>query len=181
MKLLSNQMLHAVLLLAVLGYSGWSLYREAVNARAGLAALEHLASGNNTIPLVDAGGIDIGGKHITNSSHSAARSVVFLLRSYSLVSDVAFWDSVSYQIARRSDIELIGFCDGNQCVKDVRRARSRAFPVIACGNARDIQAVLNADANGQAYILEQGRPSITKVAWRVTGSTVQKVVEEITK
>ena len=181
MKFLSSQMLHAVLLLLVLLYCGRAVYREAINTKAEVANLEDLASSNNSTPLLDTAGIDIYGKVLTDNSHVGTRKIVFLLRGSSLATDLGFWNSVNSQIAQHHDLELIGYCDSSQCVDDVKRAGSPPFPVIAGGNARDIQSMVNADANGQAYILEQGRPSFNKIEWRVSGNTAQKIVEEVTK
>jgi hypothetical protein len=181
MKILSSEIFHAALLLIILGYCGLILYREEVGIRGRIVGLEQLASGNDTTPLVDTAGIDIYGKKTADRTGSGIREVVFLLRNSSLTNDLEFWNSVHSQIAQHHNLELIGYCDSSQCGDDVKRAGAPPFSVIAGGNARDIQSVVNADVNGQAYILEPGKPSFTKVEWRVPGNMVQKVVEEITK
>jgi hypothetical protein len=183
MKTLMNQTLQAVLLIAILGFYGWQLTRNAWILH-GLPQMQQVTSDRNrTLVFQSEAGIDILGRPVYPIFASGTkRTIIFLLRSASVKKDLDFWRQVESLLAKNTGPRLVGYCDGDECAEAVRHdARPTDFPVVAYGEITSTQALVNADAEGSAILRNGSLMGPKRLAWRAQGKTPQSVIQEALK
>jgi len=181
LKLLANTTLQAVLLVIILGVYACSLGKDIMTLKR-LREKEAIMAHSNTDLLYDQpSGIDVFGKHLVASSFGTKRNVVFLLRNDSLHDDLNFWRHVAALLDTHKEIGLVAYCDGERCVDSIRKMQTLAFPVMAFGEATAIQALVNADSDGNAIVKDVGTQKELKVSWRAAGYSPQMIAQEVVR
>lgn len=178
LKLLTNTTVQALLLILVLAFYAWLLGHDVITLKREQEYQARTAHINLSIAYIQPSGIDIYGKQVVASSLGAKRNIVFLLRNESLQNDLNYWSHVKTLLDSNKEIGLVGYCDSQLCAESMRKGPSLAFPVLAFGEAASIQAVANADANGEAILKKVGTPSQSKISWRGAENYPQRVAQE---
>lgn len=181
MKYVSNRMVQVLLLIAILSYYGWLQIKDIMVLRKHQIAQDSIAKSNDSIILRRVSGIDIFGAPAGSLSPGIKRDVIFLLRYESLVGDLEFWRKVSVKLNSHSEIKVIGYCDNSQCVDSIKTSPNPPFTVLAYGEADGVQAVVNADKNGDAILKENGKVMTTMVSWRKNGLHPEDIAQEVSK
>jgi len=170
---ISNPMLQATLLLAILSFYACSLVTN-INALK-QSRVEFASSQTRELGFRDPTGIDIDGKVLQASLHSK-QYIAFVLRRQSLRSDLGFWVQVSALLGPRADLTLVAYCDGQLCAESMRTLQVRPFPVLAYGEAVNAQSLADADGKGLAILRIAGKAD-SAIMWRGQGIEPRKVIE----
>ena len=178
MKLLANNTVQAVLLIIALGFYGWSLAKDLTTLKLGPENEAIAARENLGIVYAQPSGVSVYGKQIIRSSLGTKKSLVFLLRSESLQNDLSYWGRVGMLLDSHKEIGLAGYCDSQQCAESIRKMQPLAFPVLEFGEATSIQAVVNADAGGNAILKDVGTYLQSNILWRAAESSPQEAAQE---
>jgi len=176
-KTLTNATLQSVLLLIVLSLYAWSLVKDLATLEQWRKAQAALA--RDDVAYGESSGVSVVGTAIHAPALSRGTDMVFVLRHKSLQNDLSFWQQVKAAMGAEKLVGLVGYCDSQLCVEDVRTMAPPPFPVLAYGEAASIQAVMDADVHGLALVIKGavGR-SVSRIHWRKPGTTPQAVVQE---
>ncbi len=185
MRILSNPVVQSVLLIFILTFYAVSLVRDVMILRRDDRTLKAGKTTNNrSLVYVKPTGIDISGRHFfpaTSSADDSAWYVAFLLRTNSLAQDLDFWNRVARQLQNHKQIHLVGYCDDERCADRVRQMQTPMFPVISHSDPIDIQAVLNADAEGKAIRKRPPPIALSNIAWRGLNDTAEHTAQDLIK
>jgi hypothetical protein len=171
-----RQLATELVLIAVLGYYGWTIHganvRSEESQQARIAANQSFEVGKYT-------GFDTAGRRVFPFDQPGVdRVVTFLLRQRSLDNDLGIWLSIAPG-ARRRGVQLVGLCDGLACGSAVRaRGAAIEFPVLLHSEVTSLQALLNADALGQGVVKVADRPEVA-VDWRSPGQTPELLLARL--
>ena len=163
----------ALVLIVLLSYS-WSLSKDVYKMNKGRAQQSLILNGDQVCRKPS--GLDVNAVKITASPH-ITKYLAFLLRRSSLPQDLAFWREVSRLMTAQTGIQLVGYCDSVQCADSIRSRQPLPFVVLQYGEAGSVQAVVNADARGQAVIKAAGAIN-SAILWRSPGAEPLKIVQE---
>lgn len=153
------------------------------------ADLERKASNSNLrLRPLDARGIGVHGERIDPSAVPAITRIgAFVIRHASVAADVQFWREAANLLPAESTIQLVAYCDGEDCARTIRDEFDLPeFPVIAFGEVVASQAVMNADLAGAFVIIRHGqdqpggsRARTDAVRWRDQVLSPVQVVESL--
>lgn len=140
-----------------------------------------IAAKNQQIILRSTGGIDVSGRLVYEVlPQNAKRFVIFGLRHSTLQEDVRLWSAAVALLATEPDVHVIGYCDGAACAESVTNAnQSLDFTIIAYGEAAAVQAVLNADAQGNLLVSDGRMMPLRQIRWRIPGQVAANIVKEV--
>lgn len=163
-----------IVLVGALGFYGWQPAMTILAHR----QLHAAAVGKRF--LRTEGGIDVYGNLVQHlPPPKVKRTIVFLLRGVHVRADLEFWSNVKSLLPRDSGFRLVGYCDGDACANAVKgEARRPDFPVIEYGEIGDGQAMVEADAEGDAYILSEEWFQSRRIGWRSQGRSPLRVIQE---
>ena len=178
MKFLANTTLQALLLIVVLGSYACSLSKDVMMLSRLKQKQAIMAHAKSDLIYDQPAGVDVYGKKIVPSSLSKKRNIVFFLRNENLQKDLDFWSHVGMLLDSHREIGLIGYCDGWQCADSIRKMHPLGFPVLAFGEATDIEAVVDADGDNKAILKDVGSHLQSTILWRSAESSPQKAVQE---
>jgi hypothetical protein len=167
-------------LIGILGFGGCVLAKKVTALSVKPKMAEAIEDTSQRLPFRSEAGIDLSGRTVFPLPPPGVRhTVVFMLRGASVQTDLAFWRKVESLLPKNAAIRLVGYCDGDVCVNAVRgEAVAPDFPVIAYGEITGSQALLNADAQGNSFLLSEEWFQPKRISWRAPVSTPQAVVQE---
>jgi len=173
------ELLAMTMVIVVLFLQGLRLSRAAWNMRQPQRELTAQAL-NQRLVFQSALGIDVFGKLVYPlPPPEVDRTIVFLLRGKSIVSDLQFWHQVEGIVPTSSHIRLIGYCDSDDCINDIKAHREAFnFPVIAYGELVASQALINADEDGSSVLLREQWLIPHFLKWRTTDRRPLDIVRE---
>jgi hypothetical protein len=174
---LKGETILGIVLVGVLGFYGWQ------PAKTILAHRQVHAAAVGKRLLRTEGGIDVYGNLVRHlPPPKAKRTIVFLLRGGQVRADLEFWRNVESLLPKDTGFRLVGYCDGDACANAVKgEALQPDFPVIAYGEIGAGQAMVEADAQGEAFILSEEWFQPRRLGWRSQGRSPLSVVQEASK
>lgn len=174
---LKGETILGTVLVGVLGFYGWQ------PATTILARQQVHAATAGKLVLHTEGGIDVYGNRIRHLPPPGVKcTIVVLLRGGQVQVDLEFWRNVKSLLPRDSGFRLVGYCDGDACANAVKgEARRPEFPVIAYGEIGGGQAMIEADARGDAFILSEEWFHSRRIGWRSQGRSPLSVIQEASK
>lgn len=172
-----------LLVCAALIVSGVRIAKSTAQAKKSLLQEEQLLSSRSSPSFTSESGVDIGGRPVNPMPPPfELRAVAFLIRSSSVNSDLSFWTSVSNSLPKDSGIRLIGYCDNDSCIESTKtRMAVLPFTILAAGEVFSSEALIDADAHGEAIIRSEEwmRPQVRP--WRMPEITPQQLVEVLSQ
>lgn len=125
-------------------------------------------------------GVDITGRPIYPLPPPAVdRTIVFVLRSKTMESDLQFWNEVQRKLSDKKTIRLAGYCDDLQCIDFLKHnAGSAKFPVIAAGEIIGSESIVDADYRGSCYVTAERWFTPKQLNWRARTETPDHIAQE---
>jgi len=119
------------------------------------------------------GGVDISGARFRNGDPAIIHhKVTFLLRSASYEADIAFWSMIQPVLRGSTDVQLVGFCDGEACINLARQNSSfAAFPIIGFSTVAAMERIYRTDLDGSAVMTNAGGRVEDVFPWRTSTPT----------
>jgi hypothetical protein len=153
----------------IIGGIGWYLFDAMVEAETNSPAMKLVESDNNLV-FMDGAGIDIMGNIVNHYSSEKDETekyiIAFLLRYGNLNDDLKFWNEVGDYLTKTNTAKLVAYCDSEQCIEIIKKnPLQNSFQVLEYGEIADMQAIINADANGEFWLVNPKGESI-KLNWR---------------
>jgi hypothetical protein len=179
---MKKRILWELLFIFILGFAGWYLYGLMERAKSNNPDLIRIER-NNSLMFMSGAGIDIMGNEIesiilNNQDESEVFVAAFLLRYNSLEVDLAFWNEISSHLSEPNAVRLTAYCENVQCIETVRKNPDMArFTILEYGAVTDMQAVINADANGELWL--RGDRTMKKIRWRDEMLTPYNIVNSM--
>lgn len=170
-----------IVLVGVLGFYGWPLAMRIRDLRQDPEV--KIAAAYRKRVLRTEVGIDVYGNLVQHlPPPKVKRTIVFLLRGVHAPADLEFWRNVESLLPSNSGFRLVGYCDGDACANAIKGEAHRPdFPVIAYGEIGGGQAMFDADAEGDAFILSEEWFQPRRIRWRAPGRSPLGVIQEASK
>lgn len=124
------------------------------------------------ISLETLGGIGLDGEPVAPALSERSRVVLFLLRSGSAAKDLKFWNKAAEIMSGAPWLQFRGYCEGTACNEAARSLNE--FLVYRAGGIRTLEAVLQADAQGEALVVTAANKQVVRaIPWRRQESPAQ--------
>ena len=152
--------------------AGWYMFDVMKRIESSHPELVRQIENNNKLGFMGGTGIDTMGhvieSAVVNGSDETRRRYIagFLLRNNSLDSDVKFWNEVNNHLSELDtvSVNLTAYCENDRCIDTIKKNPGIAhFSVMEYGGVVDMQAILNADADGEFWLSGKG---LRKIKWR---------------
>jgi hypothetical protein len=179
MRFAANNHMPAVLLIIILSVYGWKETRDMIILDKTRAILEGLTNQNKMMRVSELDGVDTDGQQIKAIVKKQRKTLAFVLHSDTLTNDLEFWNDTANLLASQTDVGIIGFCDSRQCDQALMGYAKRAFPVASYGEVMDVEALINADAEGKAILSINGKADAERIAWRFGASSPGGIAKEL--
>ena len=175
---MKNRIILEILLMCVLGFTGWYLHHKIELIKSTSSILKDIERYDQRMIFDGNAGIDVFGNKIEsiNKNHKEDIMVAFILRIGTLDSDLQFWNAVNGYLTDLDTVRMTAYCENDRCAEAIRKNNIVDFSIVEYGTIEDMQAMINADRNGQcllrskkaydgADLFIQGT-GFTKINWR---------------
>lgn len=180
---MKKRIIWEILFICLLGVAGWYLFGLMKKAESN-NPVQNRIERNNSLGFSAGAGIDIMGNEIEPISLNSLDEVevlaaAFLLRFDSLNADLKFWNEVGSQLPDIDTVRLTAYCEDTRCIETIRKNPDMAarITILEYGVVVDMQAVINADANGDFWLRRNG--TLKKIKWRAENLTPYDIVDSV--